>query len=163
MELAEELMRIERNLYRFAYSKTYNHDAAEDLTMEVITKMLKANRLIPDKNNNVERYAITSIKNGSENLRKLQEKTTPEIDAIGRSNYDQTQDENSGEFQEFGDFEKIFKNLDEKCREILVLFGLGHKYEEIADVMSLKTGTVKSRMARCRDTLYKKREGHKYG
>ena len=163
MELANQLVRILPKLLKYATFKTKNKHDAEDLTMEVITKMLKANRLIPDKNNNVERYAITSIKNGSENLRKLQEKTTPEIDAIGRSNYDQTQDENSGEFQEFGDFEKIFKNLDEKCREILVLFGLGHKYEEIADVMSLKTGTVKSRMARCRDTLYKKREGHRYG
>jgi len=163
MELANELIRILPKLLIYAEFKTKNKHDAEDLTMEIITNMLKANKLIPDKNKNVERYAITSIKKRSENLRELQEKTTSEIDAIGRSIYDETQDENSAKFPESWDFEKILKNLDVKCQEIFTLFGLGNEYEEIADVMGLKTGTVKSRLARCRNTLSKKRKGHRYG
>jgi RNA polymerase sigma-70 factor (ECF subfamily) len=164
MELADELMRIERNLYRFAYSKTYNHDAAEDLTMEVITKILEsADRITPEIKNNLKPYAIQSIKNAFLNWEKSEKKTISEIDTIGHSIYDETQDDNSEKFPESWDFEKILKNLDAKCQEILILYGLGSEYEEIADVMSLKIGTVKSRMARCRDTLYKKREGHRYG
>ena len=113
---------IENKLIRvLEISPDKNKHDAGDLTMEVITNMLKANRLIPDKNKNVERYAITSIKKRSENLRELQEKTSSEIDAIGRSIYDQTQDENSAKFPESWDFEKILKNLDVKCQEILTL------------------------------------------
>jgi DNA-directed RNA polymerase specialized sigma24 family protein len=44
-------------------------------------------------------------------------------------------------------------NLGSKCKEILVLFGIGSSYKEIASLLDVKIGTVMSRMARCRGSL----------
>jgi len=152
LNLTNKLIKIWPKLLKYARSLTGKEHSAEDLVMEVITKILESTeRIAPDTN--LEAYAIRAIRNTFFNEVKRQQKTTSEVNDDGISIYDETPDENSGKFTESGDLNKILMNLGTKCKEILVLFGIGNSYKEIADVLDLKTGTVMSRMARCRDSL----------
>lgn len=51
------------------------------------------------------------------------------------------------------DFEKGFKKIKQKCREILNLSISGENYNSIASILEIEIGTVKSRIARCIDNL----------
>jgi|TARA_B110000090_G_C13303115_1_gene416567 RNA polymerase sigma-70 factor (ECF subfamily) len=152
LDFANTLIAIWPKLMKYSRSLTKGNYAAEDLVMEVITKILESAERI-DPNTNLEAYAIRAIKNTFLNEVKWDNKTVSEINDSGESIYDETRDENSGKFTESGDLEKILMNLGSKCKEILVLFGIGSSYKEIASLLDVKIGTVMSRMARCRGSL----------
>ena len=152
MDFANILIAIWPKLMKYSRSLTKENYAAEDLVMEVVTKILEsAERIDPDTN--LEAYAIRAIKNTFLNEVERDKKTMSEIKVSGESIYEETCDENSGKFTESEDLEKILMNLGFKCKEILVLFGIGSSYKEIASLLDVKIGTVMSRMSRCRNSL----------
>ena len=152
MDFANILIAIWPKLMKYSRSLTKENYAAEDLVMEVVTKILEsAERIDPDTN--LEAYAIRAIRNTFLNEVERDKKTISEIKVSGESIYEETCDENSGKFTESEDLEKILMNLGFKCKEILVLFGIGSSYKEIASLLDVKIGTVMSRMSRCRDSL----------
>ena len=51
------------------------------------------------------------------------------------------------------DMSVALQQLTKKCREVLVLFGFGHTYEEISFSLNIEKGTVMSRLSRCRQQL----------
>ena len=117
MDFANTLIAIWPKLMKYSRSLTKGNYAAEDLVMEVITKILESAERI-DPNTNLEAYAIRAIKNTFLNEVKWDNKTVSEINDSGESIYDETRDENSGKFTESGDLEKILMNLGFKCKEI---------------------------------------------
>lgn len=152
MDIAENLIAIWPKLLKYAQSLTRNRHTAEDLVMEVITKVLESKeRLAHDTN--IEAYAIRAVRNTFLNEEVKNKRVSSETNSDGDSLYDDTIDENSMKFTEEGDLERTLINLGSKCREILVLFGTGSSYRDIADLLELKMGTVMSRMARCRQSL----------
>ncbi len=50
-------------------------------------------------------------------------------------------------------FDKAFKKIQQKCREILNLKKSGETNEEISELLEIEIGTVKSRVARCSEEL----------
>lgn len=52
------------------------------------------------------------------------------------------------------DIERLLHQLPMEQREVLMLSGIGYRYKEIAEQLSIPTGTVMSRLKRGRDTLY---------
>ena len=152
MDFANILIGVWPKLMKYSRSLTKENYAAEDLVMEVVTKILESAERI-DPGTNLEAYAIRAIRNTFLNEVERDKKTISEIKVSGESIYEETCDENSGKFTESEDLEKILMNLGFKCKEILVLFGIGSSYKEIASLLDVKIGTVMSRMARCRVSL----------
>lgn len=138
-------------LLRYATSLTGQNDSGKDLVMEVITKIFEAENLPADLN--LEAYATRSIKNLFLNNLKKESREVREKNEKGYSIYDKTEDPLSGSFVNEGDLERVLMGLEVKCREILTLFAVGNSYLEISEILGVKTGTVMSRMARCRDHL----------
>ena len=139
--------------------------------MEVIIKMLESKTLkkqITESNkdqNFIKYYAMRSIKNAIiDNYRKHQRDW---ID-IGKSD-----EENSSFIDNLVDggaegavFNGLrtrdalnaLKKTGQECLEIIVYFSAGFKYAELAEKFGIPTGTVMSRMARCRKRLEKIQE-----
>jgi RNA polymerase sigma-70 factor, ECF subfamily len=138
-------------LLRYALSLTKRKAAAEDIVMEVITKLLGADNLPVDVN--IEAYAMRSVKNLFLNTNKKESREVGERNEDGDSVYETTEDPTSGRFIDDGDLNRMLMGMEIKCREILTLHALGNSYKEISEVLAIKAGTVMSRMARCREHL----------
>jgi len=138
-------------LLKYALSLTKRQAAAEDIVMEVITKLLGADNLSVDVN--IEAYAIRSVRNLFLNTNKKESREVGERNEDGESVYETTEDPTSGSFIDEGDLVRVLMGMEIKCREILTLHALGNSYKEISEVLAIKTGTVMSRMARCREHL----------
>jgi len=55
---------------------------------------------------------------------------------------------------ELRDFERAIARLPEEQRSVILLIGLeGMRYEEVAEILGVPVGTVRSRLSRGRDTL----------
>ncbi|NQU55669.1 MAG: RNA polymerase sigma factor, partial [Rhodospirillales bacterium] len=52
------------------------------------------------------------------------------------------------------DISRLIYQLPLEQREVLVLSGIGYRYKEIAEKLTIPTGTVMSRLKRGRDALY---------
>jgi RNA polymerase sigma-70 factor (ECF subfamily) len=140
-------------LRRFALSKTNDTQLAEDLVMDVITKILEKRSQLPD-DLNIEAYAITSIRNNYINHSKKYSKMEFNSEENGQTEIEDKESIGSDKFIYSGDFEKYYMTLGESCKEILTLFALGNSYKEICQIVDAKIGTVMSRMARCREKLF---------
>jgi RNA polymerase sigma-70 factor (ECF subfamily) len=160
LKVADKLIAIYPKLLRYAVGFTKQKATAEDLVMEVITKLLEASNLTEDVN--IEAYAMRSIRNLFINVNKKSQRTVSEQNISGESTYDNTADPVSGNFVTSGDLEKALMGLEVKCRDILSLFAIGNTYKEIAGVLEVEIGTVMSRMARCRQHLISTMDGGKY-
>ena len=104
-------------------------------------------------NVNIEAYAMRSVKNLFLNTIKKESREVGEQNEDGESVYETTEDPTSGRFVDEGDLSRVLIGMEVKCREILTLHALGNSYKEISEVLSIKAGTVMSRMARCREHL----------
>lgn len=142
---------IQPKLLRYAISLTKQKATGDDLVLEVVTKILEADSLPADLN--IEAYAIRSIRNLFLNNEKKESREVREQDDQGESIYDQTEHPLSGGFVNDGDLERVLMGLEQKCRELLMLFAIGNSYREISDALEVPPGTVMSRMARCREHL----------
>ena len=140
-------------LRRFALSKTNDIQLAEDLVMDVITKILEKRNELPN-DLNVEAYAITSIRNNFINHSKKHSRVEFNSEDNIQFEIENKESIDSDKFIFSGDFEKYYMSMGESCREILTLFALGNSYKEICQIVDAKIGTVMSRMARCREKLF---------
>ena len=136
----------------YAYTLTQDISKAEDLVMEVIRKLIERQDSTPE-GVNPESYIIRSIKNQFIDTLRKDKNLTP-LDATMEQ---QLPDEySSKEITGQSNLDILVKNLaslGESCSNVLSLFGLGHSYQEIADIERITTGTVMSRMSRCRQKL----------
>ena len=149
----EDLFRSGK-LKGFAITLCRDESEAEDLVSDVVKKLLERASEIND-DIHLEAYAITAIKNRF-------------IDKVrGNRRQENVQNLDGGDdfFNRLPDdlaepgvispilLEQTIRNLDEKCRDLLLNFAIGNSYQELANSMRLKIGTVTSRMARCRQEL----------
>lgn len=134
----------------FAINLCRDESEAEDLVSDVVKKLLeKAGEINDDIY--LEAYAITAIKNRFIDKVRGDKRRKNDRSLDGG---DDVQDPRA----EPGILspillEQIMRNLDEKCRDLLLNFAFGYSYLELANSMRLKIGTVTSRMARCRQKL----------
>jgi RNA polymerase sigma-70 factor, ECF subfamily len=156
MELGDELIAIYPKLNRFARSLAKDQHRAEDLVMEVITRLLERAEKLP-LDINIESYAMRALKNYFIDEFRKDKFTQSDINSEGTSLFEETADETSeqlvGSSVAQTELIQVLDTLGENCREILTLFGLGYSYTEISEVAEIAMGTVMSRMARCRSTL----------
>lgn len=150
--------------YSVAFGVMGNHHDAADMTQEAFIKVFKNIKKFNFKSSfNTWLYRI--VKNTCiDELRKKKRKRTISLDA-GLEGYEgdyfmQISDD-SADIQEIlenketsGMLYDALEMLNEKHRSVLVLVDIkGYDYREVADMLELPVGTVKSRISRAREKL----------
>ena len=153
IEFNHKLLSINNQLKGFALSLTSNRYDAEDLMQDTYLRALKSSDKY-EEYNNFKSWMFTIMKNTFINYyrkKKRQGNKLNEIINSGDTLFYHSQDTESIIQQR--EINQMIGELDFKFRHPLVMFRDGFKYEEIADEMNLKIGTVKSRIFMARKKL----------
>jgi RNA polymerase sigma factor (sigma-70 family) len=150
-------------LHSFAFHLTYNEEDADDLVQETF---LKAFRFIDkyEEGTNAKAWLFKILKNAYINQYRKESKRPVQLDYEEVSVY---REEDEGQFNSYFDLrEEIFDNmmgdevstalnsLPEDFRSVIWLCDIeGFSYEEIAKIIDIPIGTVRSRLFRARNML----------
>jgi RNA polymerase sigma-70 factor (ECF subfamily) len=149
-------------IYGLAYRFTGRADEAEDLTQEVFLKVYRTLHLYRSESGGLETWIVRVARNHFiDHYRKYKvekTRTTPLEDHFDLAASPTTRIETPAEAldrKEAGDLvHRLLQKLPEDQREAVVLRDLEElTYEEIADLLKLPIGTVKSRINRGRIEL----------
>lgn len=135
----------------FARSLSGNPDRADDLVQETLAKAI-ANRDKYRMGTNLHAWLVTILRNQyySEGRRRWREVS----DAEGTHAARLTEQPGHSSRLEMREFLAALQVLPDEQREALVLIGAsGFSYEEAAEVLGTRVGTVKSRVSRARSRL----------
>lgn len=151
------------SLYNFAYNLVYNEQDAQDLVQEAF---MRAYRSIEKyhEGTNAKAWLFTILKNAFiNNYRKASKRPNKvELEEVtGHNNEEDTPYSSQVDMREeifqkmMGDEVSIAINsLDDNSRAVILLRDVeGFTYEEIASIMDIPTGTVRSRLHRSRNRL----------
>lgn len=157
-DIKRNLIGLQSNLKNFALSLTYNEMDAEDLLQDTTLKILKNKDKFVD-NVNFKGWVFTVMRNiFINNYHKVVKSQSVIDDSIDLSNVKLTND--GGEFTPQGtmdikDIRKAIASLSPVLKESLGLYVKGYKYNEIAEMLDVPIGTVKSRIFLARKELQK--------
>lgn len=149
IEFNAKLVSLESMLKKYALALTHNKEDADDLVQETFLKVLE-NRDKFNVSTNMKAWVYTIMKNAFINSYRRAKRSNEVID-FSADNYlyllnaidaSEIPDE-SLRAQEINI--KITE-LNREHREVFQLFNKGYKYKEIADMLGLSIGTVKSRI-----------------
>ncbi len=147
-------------LYRLALRMAGDRALADDLVQETMLKAYRAwDQYRPGTN--IRAWLFTILRNTliSEYRRRRSHAETVDVDEIhGHTVFDQVQDvdPSASFFDRLVDDEVVraIDSLPDEFREVLVLSDIeGVPYQEIADIVGVPVGTVKSRLHRARRAL----------
>jgi RNA polymerase sigma-70 factor (ECF subfamily) len=142
----------------FARSLSGNRDRADDLVQETLAKAI-ANREKYRPGTNLHAWLVTILRNQyySEGRRRWREISDGEGTHAARL----TDQPHHAGYLEMRDFLSALQLLPDVQREALILVGAsGLSYEEAAEVLGTRIGTVKSRVSRARARLEVLLAGH---
>ncbi len=149
-----------QRLFNLIYWKTGNYEDAKDLTAEVIFKIYKAlPKFRGDANLYTWAYRI-AINHVNRFLLKRSLLKFVSFEDMKREPecLDARQDTDDSGLSEA--VRQAVSKLPQKYRDVVVLFYFENcKYEEIAQILGISVGTVKSRLNRARSKLSKLLEG----
>ncbi len=157
-------------LYNFAYRLTYSEDDANDLVQDTF---LKAYRFIEsyEVGTNAKAWLFRILKNSFINDYRKKSKEPAKVDYTEMENYynsedtpiDVTTDLRIDTVKDMmGDeITNALNGLAVDFRTIIILCDLeGFKYEEMAKILDIPIGTVRSRLHRARHMLKEKLSGY---
>lgn len=157
-------------LYNFAYRLSQSEDDANDLVQETY---MKAYRFFDSyqKGTNAKAWVFRILKNSFINEFRKKSKQPAKVDyneVEGYYNSDDTEVEATVDLrvdtvkEMMGDEVMLAINsLDVNFRTIIILSDLeGFKYEEMAKILDIPVGTVRSRLHRARNLLKDKLKGY---
>ena len=139
-------------LRRYARALTRDINAADDLVQDCLTRALSKIHLW-QKGTDLRAWLFTILHNQYVNHGR---RAVREGSAVGLSDAEPllTSAPNQGKRLELRDLERAIAKLPEEQRSVLLLVGLeGMRYEEVAAVLNVPVGTVRSRLSRGREML----------
>lgn len=147
---SNDLLELQKDLFGFALNFTKNFHDAEDLTQTVLLKCLKNEEKF-EKGTSLKNWSFAVLRNEfinnfRLNKRKLLCKAYFKYIAENKSNP-------CDEFLKTKDVLKLIDAVPNKFKETIKLRIDGYKYEEIAKILNLHLGTVKSRIFFARKLL----------
>lgn len=164
-------------LYNFAFHLTYNEDDANDLVQETF---LKSYRFIDSyqQGTNAKAWLFKILKNGFINDYRRKSKRPMQVDFDPMVNYSDTDEDSSVQIVDLrqemfqglvGDeVTRALNDLPVDFRTVILLCDIEEfSYEEIAKIIDIPIGTVRSRLHRARNLLkeklreYAMKEGYK--
>lgn len=138
-------------LRAFAISLTRDATVADDLVQETIVKAW-TNIDKFQVGTNLRAWLFTILRNTFYSLRRKRRREVPDPDGVHASLLSEKPAHDGA--LAFTDFLRAFDKMTAEHREVLILVGAsGFSYEEAADLMGVKVGTVKSRANRARARL----------
>ncbi len=165
-----EFMPHINSLYNFAYRLCYDGDAANDLVQETY---MKAYRFFESyqQGTNAKAWLFRILKNSFINDFRKKSKEPPKVDYAEVETYYNSDDVNKditadlrveSTQDSLGDeITGALGSLDTDFRTIIILSDLeGFKYEEMAKILDIPIGTVRSRLHRARNILKEKLMGY---
>lgn len=158
LEFQHQLLHLQKHLNHFAFRLTLNTENARDLLQETNLKALNyCDRF--ERDSNFKAWTFTIMKNTFINnyRRQTNFRFINEFDGLSALNQmksDLTLDPAS--IIGLKDLEKNIESMDDKLRIPFKMKHEGFKYQEIAEILDLKLGTVKSRIFIARKELMKK-------
>jgi len=158
-------------LYNFAYYLVYNEDDANDLVQETF---MKAFRFVDkyEVGSNARAWLFKILKNGFINQYRKKSKRPTEVDFEDITNFhDGDSDSNLAGFEDLrtemfehmlGDeVTNAINSLSLPYRTVVLLADIeGFTYKEIAAIMNIELGTVRSRLNRARNLLKNRLNGY---
>lgn len=156
------------NLYRYCKSITYTVEDAEDLYQQTFLKAFELYKKI-SLNKNPCSYLMslaTNIWRNHKSMYARHERIAPTISAQAEGM--QIEDVQSGENileqivkkEEYARLNMSVNRLPDKQRQVILLFYAGEmSIEDIAKILKIPKGTVKSRLNKARQCLRKEMEG----
>ena len=158
LEFQHQLLHLQKHLNHFAFRLTLNTENARDLLQETNLKALNyCDRF--ERDSNFKAWTFTIMKNTFINnyRRQTNFRFINEFDGLSALNQmksDLTLDPAS--LIGLKELEKNIESMDDKLRIPFKMKHEGFKYQEIAEILDLKLGTVKSRIFIARKELMKK-------
>jgi RNA polymerase sigma-70 factor, ECF subfamily len=152
-----QLLNLRQPLYYFALSLTKNDADAEDLLQETFLKALLYKSRYID-NTNLKGWLCTIMKNIfiNEYRRKSKNQTVSDESPEGKGLIKVESQKGSypEEMYQVQEITNAVNRLSEEYKVPLNLYFEGYKYKEIADIMQLPLGTIKSRIFLARKQLH---------
>ncbi|HUK60889.1 MAG TPA: sigma-70 family RNA polymerase sigma factor [Stellaceae bacterium] len=147
-KIEEEIPRLRR----YARALTRDVNAADDLVQDCLTRALSKVHLW-QKGTDLRAWLFTILHNQYVNHVR---RAVREGAAVGLSDSEPllTSAPNQSKRLELRDLERAIARLPEEQRSVLLLVGLeGMRYEEVAQVLDVPVGTIRSRLSRGREML----------
>jgi RNA polymerase sigma-70 factor (ECF subfamily) len=136
---------FKRKVFALAFSFTRNRDEAEDLTQEVFVKVWKA---LPtfDGRASLSTWIYAITRNTSLSALRARRETCDVEEAVASA-------DNEGEVERML-LQRLVDRLPDKQRQVVTLFYMqDHSHEEIAQMLDMPVGTVKTLLHRARERL----------
>jgi RNA polymerase sigma-70 factor, ECF subfamily len=150
--VAKEIEQLLPTLRRFARSLTRDAARADDLVQDTVERALKRIDSF-EEGSNLKAWMFTIMRNHfiSECRRPRPIAGSEELDS---GKYEQAVPGAQQDTVELKEFMAAFSSLDKADQELLILAGLENvPYPDIAEMLGVAVGTVKSRVARARMRL----------
>ncbi len=149
-----EILELESNLSRYAYSLTSNSDDAKDLVQETFYKALN-NQEKFNEDTNIKAWIYTIMKNTFINdyRRRSKRRTLFNEEVHDFILNNRPADHNPESDLGYKELNEIVNSLEPEFRVPFQMHDNGYKYQEIADELGLHLGTVKSRIHFSRQKL----------
>lgn len=139
------------SLRAFARSLSGNRDRADDLVQETLAKAI-ANRERYTPGTNLKAWLITILRNQYYTEGRKRKREVADSDGDHAATLTAIPQQNG--HLELTDFLSALQCLPEDQREALILIGAsGFSYEDAAEMLDTRVGTVKSRVSRARARL----------
>ena len=144
------------SLNSFAYNLTKNHEEAKDLYQETAFRAM-TNRDKFRPGTNLKAWLFTIMKNIFINNYRKKSKSATIIDNTDNlffiNSGSVTLANDAGTNMVMAELEGMIESLDDNIKIPFMMHYLGHKYQEIAEHLSLPLGTIKSRIFFARKEL----------
>lgn len=139
-------------LRRYARGLTGRTDTADDLVQDTLERMVKRFDQFR-AGSNLRAWAFTILHNVRCDAYRRAARRGIEVAVENVPDRLSTRAEQADQLH-LRDFKRAFERLSEPHRQVLLLGGVeGMNYEQIAAILGIEIGTVKSRMARARESL----------
>jgi RNA polymerase sigma-70 factor, ECF subfamily len=154
MSIREDLIEALPRLRAFAISRANSKADADDLVQESVKKILLHEKKL-ESDTKILPYAITVIKrliiDGHRRVNPVEPiDGTVDLLTSGATQEDRT---------EVNEVLRLINEMQEMCREVLPMLGIGLTYDEISETLGIEKSTVGTRLLRCRKQLISLMEG----
>jgi RNA polymerase sigma-70 factor, ECF subfamily len=141
-------------LRRYARALTRDRVRADDLVQETLLRAIRKEHLW-EPGTDLRAWLFTIMHNQNVNEVRLATRDAASLDVQDCSTFLIANSDPSASRQ-LAELEHALSQLPERQRQIILLVGLeGMRYEEVADILQIPVGTVRSRLSRGRESLRK--------